>query len=148
MILDVWVNECLGACVVCSTLIRRLRHHDHFQSVLRINHDHFQLGLQINHLEVKMDNIVVVEVLHPAAYLSHEQTTIGLSQVEVLVSNPLKQLSTVQVLHDQNHLQVRFSIRFSWWRFNYLARVLEGLDEADNVWVRELLQQVDLLHNL
>ena len=113
MILDVWVNECLGACVVCSTPIRRHRHHDHFQSVLRINHDHFQLGLQINHLEVKMDNIVVVEVLHPAAYLSHEQTTIGLSQVEVFVSNPLKQLSTVQVLHDQNHLQVQFSIQFS-----------------------------------
>ena len=148
MILDAWVNECLGACVVCSTLISRHRHHDHFQSVLGINHDHFQLGLQINHLEVKMDNIVVVEVLHPAAYLSHEQTTIGLSQVEVFVSNPLKQLSAVQVLHDQDHLKDQFSIQFSWLRFNYLARVLEGLDESDDVRVRELLQQVDLLHNL
>ena len=133
MILDVWVNEYLGACVVCSTPIRRHRHHDHFQSVLGINHDHFQLGLQINHLEVKMDNIVVVEVLDPAAYLSHEQTTIGLSQVEIFVSNPLKQLSTVQVLHDQDHLQIQFSIQFSWLRFNYLARVLKGLNESDYV---------------
>ena len=100
MILDVWVNEYLGACVVCSTLIRRLRHHDHFQSVLRINHDHFQLGLQINHLEVKMDNIVVVEVLDPAANLTHKQTTIRFGQVEIFISHPLKQLPTVQVLHD------------------------------------------------
>ena len=112
---------------------------------------HDPLGIQdgrLNHLEVKMDNIVVVEVLHPAAYLSHEQTTIGLSQVEVFVSNPLKQLSAVQVLHDQDHLKDQFSIQFSWLRFNYLARVLEGLDESDDVRVRELLQQVDLLHNL
>ena len=51
-----------------------------------------------------MDNIVVVEVLYPAANLAHEQTTVGLGQVEILISHPLKQLATVQVLHDQDHL--------------------------------------------
>ena len=63
-----------------------------------------QDGLRLNHLEVEMDNIVVVEVLHPAADLTHEEATIGLGQVEILIGHPLKQLAPVQVLHDQDHL--------------------------------------------
>lgn len=53
-------------------------------------------------LEIEMYDVVLVEVLHPADYLPHEQTAVGLSQVEVVGSDSLEELPAVQVLHHQD----------------------------------------------
>ena len=89
---------------------------------------HDPLGIQdgrLNHLEVKMDNIVVVEVLDPAANLTHEQTTVRLGQVEIFIRHPLKQLATIQVLHDQDHLYLNSYLYLHLYLHLYLCLYLQ-----------------------
>ena len=76
------------------------------------------------HLEVEVDNVVVMEVLDSSTDLPHEQAAVGLSQVEILSGDPLKELPTVQVLHDED---------------NFIC-ALESFNEPDNVGVGKLLE--------
>ena len=59
----------------------------------------------LTHLQVQVNNVVVVKILDSATYLSHEQTTVRLCQVEIISSNSLKQLASVKILHHENNFR-------------------------------------------
>lgn len=50
-----------------------------------------------------MDNVVIMKILDSATYLTHEQTTVRLSQVEIIGSNSLKEFSAIKILHHKNN---------------------------------------------
>ena len=50
-----------------------------------------------------MYNVVFVEILDPSHYLPHEETAVGLGQIEIISSHSLEELPAVQVLHHQDH---------------------------------------------
>ena len=49
-----------------------------------------------------MDNVMSMKILNSATNLTHKETAVGLSQVEVVGSDSLEELPAVQVLHHQD----------------------------------------------
>ena len=97
-----------------------------------------------------------IKIKRPPANLFHKLAAVWLSEVEILAGNSLKEFAPVKVLHYQDHL-IKTPLSGSPSKElistgrddnDHLAATFKGFDEANNVRIWKLLQQVDLLHNL
>ena len=55
-------------------------------------------------LQIQMNDVLAVEITHPLADLCEEVHTVSLCQGETLLGNSVKQLSSLQVLHQDDCL--------------------------------------------
>ena len=55
-------------------------------------------------LQIQMNDALAVEITHPLADLCEEVNTVSLCQGETLLGNSVKQLSSLQILHQYDCL--------------------------------------------
>ena len=95
--------------------------------------------------------MVVMEVLDTSADLPHEQTTVGLCEIEVICGDPLKQLSTVKILHHKDHLtrSLKRVDKSGKWKviITLIENIYPSMSSPDDVGVGELFEDSDFFHN-